>query len=44
MTLWGKSVEDNVYRDFDEPVTEEEVALAKRLATEAVTEYGVRLD
>ena len=28
----------------DEPVTEEEVALAKRLATEAVTEYGVRID
>lgn len=28
--LTGKSVADNTFRDFDEPVTEEEIALAKR--------------
>lgn len=43
MTLWGKSVEGNRYRDFDEPVSEDEVALAMKLATEAVTEYGIKL-
>lgn len=44
MTLWGKSVEGNSYRDFDEPVSEEEVALAMKLATEAVREFGVKID
>ena len=31
-TLTGKTVANNAFRDFDEPVTEEEAALAARLA------------
>lgn len=40
MVLTGESVEDNSYRDFDAQVTEEEAALAKRIATETAKEAG----
>ena len=33
-TLTGRSVANNAFRDFDEPVTEEEIAIATRLAEE----------
>lgn len=43
MVLFGKKVDENTYRDFDVEVTDEEIALAKKLATEAVLEEGYKL-
>lgn len=37
--LTGNSTENNTFRDFDVPVTEEEVKLAKKAAHEAVLKY-----
>lgn len=41
--LFGKKVDENTYRDFDVDVTDEEIELAKKLATEAVIEAGYKL-
>lgn len=41
MTLFGKDVVGNSYRDFDEPVSEDEVILMQKLAKEAAVEYGL---
>lgn len=38
MTIFGKSIDGLVYRDFDVPVSEEEIAIAERCAKEAVAE------
>lgn len=35
-TMIGESIEENTFRDFDEPISEEEVAIAKKLATLAL--------
>ena len=43
ITLDGKRVDENTFSDFDVTVTDEEVALAKKLATEAVIEEGYKL-
>ena len=40
MALCGKDIEGNTFRDFDVEVSEEQVALAQRLAKEAVLENG----
>ena len=37
-TLFGKSVEDIGYNDFDEPVSDEEIKTAEKCATEAIAE------
>ena len=37
--LTGNSTENNTFRDFDVPVTEEEVFVAKKAAHEAVVKY-----
>ena len=37
--LTGNSTENNTFRDFDVPVTEEEVLVAKKAAHEAVVKY-----
>ena len=34
-TLCGKDISENTFRDFDAPVTEEEILLAKKIAAEA---------
>ncbi len=39
--LTGKDVEDNSFRDFDEEVTEEQVAIAKKCVSEIAAAYGV---
>lgn len=44
MTLFGKDLEGNPFRDFDEPVSEEDVLVAQRLAREAVLENGIFLN
>ena len=38
MTIFGKSIDGLVFRDFDVPVSEEEIAIAERCAKEAVAE------
>lgn len=43
MVIFGKKVDGNTFNDFDVTVTDEEVALAKKLATEAVLEEGYLL-
>ncbi|MBR2353246.1 MAG: DUF4886 domain-containing protein [Clostridia bacterium] len=35
-TMIGNGIEENTFRDFDEPISEEEVAIAKKLATLAL--------
>lgn len=40
MTLLGKDVAGNSFRDFDAEISENDVLLAQRLAKEAVTENG----
>ena len=37
--LTGKSVDNNTFSDFDQPISEEEVAIAKAAATKAVEMY-----
>ena len=37
--LTGNSTENNSFRDFDVPVSEEEVKIAKKAAHEAVLKY-----
>ncbi len=39
MTLTGNNVEDNTFADFDEKVTAEEIAIAKKCAKEVFEEY-----
>lgn len=43
MVFFGKNIAGNTYRDFDVEVSEEDVALAQKLATEAVLENGYKL-
>lgn len=38
--LTGKSVEQNAFRDFDEPVSEGEIAIAKTCVERVAKEYG----
>jgi hypothetical protein len=38
-TLTGRSVAENTFRDFDEEITEEAVALAKRIAEQIANDY-----
>ena len=40
-TLTGRSVAENTFRDFDEEITEEAVALAKRIAEQIANEYTI---
>jgi hypothetical protein len=40
MTLLGKDVAGNSFRDLDQTVSEEDILLAQALAREAVTENG----
>lgn len=44
MTLLGKDVEGNSFRDFDEEVSEADILLAQKLAREAVLENGISLN
>ena len=44
MTLFGREVENNKFRDFDVEITEEEVILAQDVAREAVLENGYSID
>ena len=41
--FFGKRVDENTFRDFDVPVSEEYVAMAKRFATEAALGFGYKL-
>jgi len=43
MTLCGKDIEGNSFRDFDVEVSEEQVALAQKIAREAVLKNGYTL-
>ena len=38
MTVFGKSIDGLVYRDFDVPVSDEELLIAEKCAKEAVAE------
>ncbi|MBR6680684.1 MAG: DUF4886 domain-containing protein [Clostridia bacterium] len=44
MTLCGKDIEGNSFRDFDVEVSEEHVALAQKIAKEVVLENGYSID
>ena len=41
MTLFGKDIEGNTFRDFDEPISDEELVMAWEIAKEAVVEKGI---
>ena len=43
MTIFGKDVEGNRFRDFDVDMTEEDAILAQDIAREAVLENGIEL-
>jgi hypothetical protein len=43
MTLCGGDISENTFRDFDVPVTDEEIARAKRVAADAVRSFGEAL-
>ena len=42
MTIFGKDIDGLVYRDFDEPVTEEQLIAAEKCAREAVSENNYK--
>ena len=37
-TLFGKDVSDNTFRDFDVPMSEEQITIAKNIAKQALAE------
>jgi len=43
MTIFGKGIDGLVYRDFDVPVTDEELLIAERCAKEAVAENDYKM-
>lgn len=44
MTLFGRDIEGNGFRDFDEPISEEELVMAWEIAKEAVSENGISFE
>ncbi len=43
MTFFGKDIDGNTYRDFDEDVSESDIHLAQQIAKETVLEHGIKL-